>query len=265
MEKVRVTPELAALWLQSAKRQRTLRRSAVEGYAADMAVGRWREDIVPIAFDTDGNLSNGQHRLHAVLQSGVPVDFWVIRGVDRDSIMTMDMPLARRTADQLRLHDIADPALTSAIAKTVLRFERFPDRVWNTYACATVTKTLIQDEVLAAPEVFEGVARSARSAHRFAQSNQWGALSLLVQRYSTATHLWDQFAEGLIAGAGLAIDDPRLALRSYHARIRDMRPWGEGQSHLLAYIQAWNKFVDDEPLKLLKNPRREQLPMPKVR
>jgi hypothetical protein len=72
-----VTPLLAAKWLESnTKNPRPLVSRYVDIYASDMKHGRWAECSDPICF-RDGKLVNGQHRLNAVIKSGVTVPLYV--------------------------------------------------------------------------------------------------------------------------------------------------------------------------------------------
>ena len=74
---INVTPEIARGWLTfNTNNARKLSKSVVDVYASDMAEGRWNECSDIICF-SGGNLINGQHRLSAVVQSGVTVPFYV--------------------------------------------------------------------------------------------------------------------------------------------------------------------------------------------
>lgn len=72
-----VTPKLAAEWLKKNINNRRLRWTRVKVYADEMKAGRWVLSHQGIAFDEAGNLIDGQHRLHAVIESGVTIEFIV--------------------------------------------------------------------------------------------------------------------------------------------------------------------------------------------
>lgn len=72
-----ITPDDAAEWLAKNAINRPVRRSAVIQYAADMAAGDWREADAPITRRADGVLLDGQHRLSAIIASGVTIGAWV--------------------------------------------------------------------------------------------------------------------------------------------------------------------------------------------
>lgn len=74
---ISVTPEIAKGWLVfNTNNARKISKGVVDLYASDMANGRWNVCNDIICFK-QGVLVNGQHRLQAVVQSGVTVPFFV--------------------------------------------------------------------------------------------------------------------------------------------------------------------------------------------
>lgn len=90
---MRFTPEDARLLLQNVHpRQRKLNGNRVQQYLRSMQTGKWHEPpftFDSIAFDADGRLCNGLHRLTALSQHDKPLSFFVIIGVQSPD----DMPL----------------------------------------------------------------------------------------------------------------------------------------------------------------------------
>ena len=84
---------------------RTRRRRHVETLAADMREGRWVDTHEPIAMSVDGNLIDGQHRLAAVVLSGVGQWFWVaVYDTHQTAIgLPIDCGARRSTSDLLGL------------------------------------------------------------------------------------------------------------------------------------------------------------------
>lgn len=83
------------------KRQRSLRQSHVNWLASQMSAGKWRLNGEPIIIGSDGYPLDGQHRLWAVVESGVTVTFLVVRGVDPATFATIDTGVARTCSDVL--------------------------------------------------------------------------------------------------------------------------------------------------------------------
>ena len=100
LEVERINPKIAADYLKrNTKNYRKLSRPVVNRYADDMKAGRWELNGEAIVFDENGFLKNGQHRLAAIVLSGVTVEMTVIRGVDEE-VEAYDLNSVR-TANQI--------------------------------------------------------------------------------------------------------------------------------------------------------------------
>lgn len=97
-----ITPEMAEEYLQHNEHnpRKTANRRQVESYARDMAARKWFINGEPIVFDANGDLKNGQHRLMAIVKANVPVEMYVVRGVD-PGITTFDYGMLRRMSQEL--------------------------------------------------------------------------------------------------------------------------------------------------------------------
>lgn len=110
-EIISVTPEMAAKWLaESNVRNRKLRDDVAQRYARDMLRGEWTVGSDSIAFDVNGALVNGQHRLKAVTIANIPVDMLITKGLPAESIIGIDQGLRRKFEDNLRMQDINAPS-----------------------------------------------------------------------------------------------------------------------------------------------------------
>lgn len=127
-EIVKVTPDIAAEMLSRNSTNRTLRNNRVKYYAQQMKEGKWHLTGQTITFAKDGQLLDGQHRLWAVIEADVPVEFLVV--YDADKVSTYDCGLKRSTRDQLKLGGVqfSNAIMSSAgiaIAKQCMHIEQF--------------------------------------------------------------------------------------------------------------------------------------------
>ena len=101
-EWVMVTPDVAKKLLGiNYKEQRNVQPSRVEVYARDMSNGHWNSQSQnPIRISSDGHVIDGQHRLLAVIESGVSVPMEVKFGGGNavDLFEFVDNTLARSAA-----------------------------------------------------------------------------------------------------------------------------------------------------------------------
>lgn len=98
-----VSPEMASDWLAKNSRNRVIRQSLVDAYVSDMKNGKWECTHQGIAFYDDGILADGQHRLTAILQSGISVLMQVTFGISRDAGIAIDMQAKRTVGDAMAI------------------------------------------------------------------------------------------------------------------------------------------------------------------
>lgn len=244
-----VTPERAKYYLSlRTEKERALGKRRVESMARDMEKGRWYQTGQPISFDSDGHLVDGQHRLSALLESGLKgMEFQVQRGLSDDAISVLDTGARRSTKDffQMEGHSYAS-SLASASRHVFVYMET------GTFVGGRLAVTVSdQREVLRAfPELEQYVkAYAFQKLPIQLPSAALAALHVLFRTVGPKSKA-DEFFEGLVSGEGLAKGDPRLTARNYITR----RSWGfAGQSAawcsdkfpiraMAVIIMAWNRW-----------------------
>lgn len=100
-EVLMITPEAAAEMLRKNSRNRALMLSHVQSLASQMKAGQFRTTHQGIAFLEDGTLADGQHRLAAIVMSGVTVKMMVTVGLTSKEVDAVDWNTTPR-----RLHDV---------------------------------------------------------------------------------------------------------------------------------------------------------------
>jgi hypothetical protein len=98
-----VGPELAARWLEGNTHNRPLKQPLVDRFVRDMQAGRWRLTHQGIAFDADGVLIDGQHRLWAVTLSTKTVQLRVFFNEPIENMIAVDTGQSRNNFDVLHL------------------------------------------------------------------------------------------------------------------------------------------------------------------
>lgn len=114
-----VTPKTAKEWLtHNAENNRHINGKRVKMYAEDMKNNKWKLTHQGVAFDADGQLIDGQHRLEAVIKSGVPVRMlvmWYRYRVQEGALLAMDLGAARTTKNIFTMSGIDDNTFLSGI------------------------------------------------------------------------------------------------------------------------------------------------------
>lgn len=251
---VEVTPEMAADWLDNRNiglKNRTISRVVAGRYAEAMRRGEWTLTHQGIAFDTEGWLLDGQHRLQGIANSGVTVAVWVFPDMPRDTFDTLDVGRRRLASHLLRVPN-------ATVLASAVRFIAVADGIKEprsadvAYAELTNVETL--DLVRKAGAKLEQAARVASRLRSGARLSPSPTAAVVYQILTTdnAEEL-EEFTEGLVTGANLDKDDPRLRLRnaftgSVTTRAAAMRT----PSHPYALtVKAWNNYLLRRPLSAL--------------
>lgn len=94
---VLISPDIAAKWLKTSNGNprwpsgnRIVDKSRVKIIAEDIKNGRWVPSNNSIAFDSNGNLVDGHHRLSAIVLSGKSVLSIVVRGIEDEALLHVD-------------------------------------------------------------------------------------------------------------------------------------------------------------------------------
>lgn len=115
-----ITPEIAKEYLtHNTNNYRNLSQATVKNYAEDMRNGTFRENGEAIQFSADGALKNGQHRLNAIILSGVAMRMVVVRGV-ADDIDEYDWGKVRKIGDWGKANGLYLPSAISGAAKAIV-------------------------------------------------------------------------------------------------------------------------------------------------
>ena len=112
-----ITPAMAQVFLSSNEGNRNIRTAHVQMIAKVMTKGEWQVTHQGIAFSKEGRLLDGQHRLSAIVLSGIAVKMMVTHGLDDEKFLCIDNGAKRSNADVLGMsnHFAADCSLAASL------------------------------------------------------------------------------------------------------------------------------------------------------
>lgn len=109
-----ISPAKAEQMLNKNTENRKLRPGHAETLAADMKAGTWTTCYAPIVIYDTGIIADGQHRLWAIVDSGIGQWFLIVRGADKASGLNIDMGLGRTLVDNARISGV-DTGLSTTL------------------------------------------------------------------------------------------------------------------------------------------------------
>src|SRR5438128_11555798 len=216
--------------------------------------GEWQLTGEAIKLDDEGRVRDGQNRLHAIVQAGIPVRSVVARGVSEDAFDVMDTGRSRNAADVLHIHGFPSQNALAAAARGLMFIERygrvFPSqRDSHLYITPVTTLQYVKEH----PEIIDGVRLGDRIYHSGIQGGigLWSIITTLFLRLDPQQA--EQFAEHLTTGAGLHRGHPVLMLRNrLLGSQRDQYSTLSDREALVAIaIKAWNAWPGGKTLQAL--------------
>lgn len=257
---VTVTPNQAQKWLEGNVDNRTLREPRVLQLAQVLQRGEWELTGDALVFDEDDVLLNGQHRLSAVVITGIPARFLVLRGVPAKSQEVMDQGLARTLGDQLQRRGVPYYTYVSSALFWLHRLEYSEATGVAHYGDPTMRPSFRQ--LLKLWEENMDLAEEAKAIGRHVNNLKVRAGATLAI-YHRLRRIEDDNIEGEVdtffelwlRGEGLKASDPIYRLREWtldDAAKRHTRGRAPDYRFVAYVMTAWNKWRDGESVRQLK-------------
>jgi len=176
-EFVLVTPEIAELWLaQSEFRNRSINEKNVAAQTRDMANGRWEDTGETVKFDHRGNLVDGQHRLKAIIRSGISAELLVVRSLSDAAVAVIDAGQKRTPAHRLEMQGVSYATTVAGATKIIAAIDAGRPG-------AMATSWMTPAEGLAATAALPGIEDAAGYARR---CRRGAVVSVLTPAEATA-------------------------------------------------------------------------------
>ena len=235
---VRVTPPMAEEWLHKNKRNRPIVNSLHAKYARDMSSRRWRVTSDTIKFDPTGQLIDGQHRLWACIDAGVPFETYVAWGVSSDAFDVIDTGRRRSASDMLALKGEVDPLKLSGAASLLWKFNK---GILQKSVPIYPTTREIGQALEEHPRLRDSVVRGKALKHLCS-----GAIASFCHYLFSQKDLAmaDAFFERLATGEELPSGSPVLVLRERLQKNRSSIAKIRQRDLVILFIKAWNMYRD---------------------
>jgi hypothetical protein len=260
---VTMTPEWAKSILDSQNsKNRAIRPNAVKKIASAILDGHWKLSHQGIAIDINGQLQDGQHRLAAVVQSGMSIQILLTTGCDPQSFDVLDCGVNRTAADALsRIGSINSPRCSAGL-KCYILYKNNSHRVWTNIAYPPHTQIISLYQ-----ERRDEAEKAALIAGQAYKNDKLINQSAMVAFYLLAIDKgWGALAESFCLLLGNPIMQPeRSAILAYRRMLASPAFLDKTylqQKSLASMIKCFNYWVENIPLKLFKQP--PVAPMPQI-
>lgn len=255
-----VTPELASQLLEGNSINRPLDRNRVNTYVSEIKNGNWKLNGEAIIFDSTGALANGQHRLHAIVKSGIAVMMLVVNGVEKDAMKTMDTGKSRTAADILTLEHFdrgyGKTSMASIVAAISMLIKYKAGATISSsggnrmlVTTSEINKFFMKHESLLV-NLDKEVRCLAKSTNRIAEASQGVALWFILHEIDA--NLAKEFLHAVYTGVNLKPETPQYHLRNImlSQRKSGKRKGFRPTDFIYLGIKAWNSIRSGRGIKL---------------
>lgn len=252
-DRLTITPRLAKQLLEQNTGNRKIKTAGLETLKSTLLRGEWEFNGEAIKIAKDGRVLDGQHRLLASAETGIPFETMIVYGLNDSTQETMDIGTIRLLPDILYIRGYKNTNRIASITVAIIRSEK-----WNIRSAIaggankfTVTNKEATDRLEREPSLVD-LGAIVHPIAKLGVPQRTGGL--LYYKFSEISSEDTQyFFEKLETGVGLGEGDPILALRNALIAIKSNAKGQTNQVYIGALIiKAWNKFRDGEPVSQLR-------------
>lgn len=242
-----ITPNIADHLLKMNKNNRSVKPGRVRRYSYALANNEWQLNGETIKIGADGRVLDGQHRLLAIIDSGVPMTTLVVRNAADTVFRTIDTGVNRNAGDTLQIEGYPNSRVLAAAAFGYIAIERGGDFSGVNVTTKTIEQT-IEDHPLIVPITQLFISCKAKRVTP--------AYAISVCTVGAELHSVDdaqEFLQTLTEGTGLQKNNSIWLLRE-----RLMADKANTKSHLTRVqrtaitIKAWNYYIQRKPMTILR-------------
>lgn len=242
---VTITPALAQRLLGENTKNRPLNSRHVNRLAASMRKGEWKANGDTFVRDK-GVLVDGQHRLQAVVLSGIPIPGILVEDTDEGAFLTKDSGKPRSAGDALAILGEVD---TNLLAAALTRVHTFKQGVLFNKGRFTTT------EVAQFISLYPTMPQSLSAGKKFRIEGSAGASWWVAAHYLFAEKDPDAASDFLSSvgnGIGLQKTDPAYLLRERALKQATSKSKIHPEHLFILMIKAWNAFRSGKKMSCLK-------------
>lgn len=265
-EVVVITPDMAVDLLErNINNNRPPRQNRVNAYAEAMRRDHWAltgESIKIGRPDAEGKvwLYDGQHRLWACVEAGVPFRTFVVKDIDPAASTFIDSGIPRSMGDVVHMTGGDNAGARAAMARVILGWRAgvlHSNRQWQT--------TVLRDDVLRfCQDNMDTQGEALRMANQIRRQVTGtiaaiGAFVHEIERVNPAKA--EEFIKQWKEGEGLTADSPVRALRQWMLSRHLSKKRTETFSYIVVMTKAWNAFIMGVPMRKMQIRKDETLPV----
>lgn len=242
-----VTPDVARWLLELNTDNRPLSESAVRRFREILQQGRWINTGEPVIVSTEGILNDGQHRLTAIMRTGIPAVIDIRFGIERQAFKVTGTGTRRTAGNVLAMGGHKMATAQAGIARLLAIHDL---GLMAQHNIRVDTDVILQ--TTAENPLIERVAALIKGT-KFAPARSGPFAMVMVLAARNAP--WDKVAEFAGIAAGGLCEREEIGPRRLHVRLRDEALSRNRISQLdvaILTVKAWNAWAEGRDVTTLK-------------
>lgn len=279
-EVMEITPTIARQWIQngfpSTKnfiQNRPVSIRDVDRLAGMMRSGDWACNGESIKLNDREQVWDGQHRLLAVVQSGVTIWSHVGFHIPESALPTCDRDNPRTVAHVLHMMGVKRANSVGSTLSKIYRHEKhyaglFTNEIaWGNGRIFGIEPFMVPEFMSARPEIIDATlyANAKKSLTRLVPESSVGAFRYLTTRTPEDLPLSDVFLSRIITGIGLEEGDASYACRERLQRMTEKNKSTGGVFYTAGVrtatlVKGWNFWMEGRDVRQLRYSPNERWP-----
>ena len=246
MDRVVLTPAMAERLLAGNTKNRAVIKSYLKNMEQVLVRNEWRFNGEPIIISSTGRVLDGQHRLIACVNTGVPIDTILVRGVDESVFATIDRGVSRTVGNVLSIDGVEHYNSVAASLKIFHGFCSTGGQIYDGGGWTGGFSASVARDLLGKHEAIKASVRRSLGCNHYKSKSLLGGLHYILSLSDAA--LADDLLEVLTAGA-TDKDRPFNVLREHLIYTRMNRVSMGNRSAAAKTIRAFNAEATGEWIK----------------
>ena len=246
-----ITPEVAAAMLERNVNNRNPKREPIYKAIVD---GEWKLNGATIVFSEEGELIDGQNRLMACVKANMPIVTFVVRGIDKDAQITMDMGVKRQVADFLKIRGYTESSNVAAIGSAMYKAET--SGIAAAFTKANGSEYTVMSTVNFIDEVYEDrirpILRPCTRVSNMYKGVSRGAIGVLYDRFRSVDE--DDAAEFIKQLLKVSVPCKTMLLLQRKLEVNANNKQGRMPQEIIAalIVKTWNAYMTGEHKAMLR-------------
>ncbi len=260
-----VTPHQARAWLLKNNMNRPVNKDNLALLAKEMKSKNFHLTGESIKIAEDGTLLDGQHRLMAIVESGIAVKMFVMKGLPKEAFKFIDTGRMRQAGDVLGIDGIKNPSKIAAVVKFIIAFKRgqyFSAANQRTRGATKITNVMVSDFASKnIKSLYDSYGFGFGKGKRLIAGTLISSMHFLFKNIDEKAA--DDFINKLVEGTNLTKESPIFMLHEKFIMDARNKKKMKMSDKVALICKSWNLYrTNKKVVRLEFNSQKENFPKP---